>query len=199
MRLESTQVIVAAERVRAAPAGRCAVAVILALKDGGGRFIVRVGELMTRKVATCGPDDTLDRAAQLMWDNDCGCIPVCVLNDAVRPIGIITDRDVCMSALFHGSRLSQLRVRDAMSRSVWSCGPGNSIMEAERIMREAKIRRIPVVDANGALVGLISLADLAREADREQTSPTQTLTGDEVGVTLARICATRIDQPFDSS
>ena len=66
-------------------------------------------------------------------------------------------------------------------------------------MREAKIRRMPVVDANGALVGLISLADLAREADREQTSPTQTLTGDEVGVTLARICATRIDQPFDSS
>lgn len=150
---------------------------------------MRVEELMTPRVACCGRDDTLDRAAMLMWSNDCGCIPVCDERDALRPIGMITDRDVCMAALFQGKPLGQLRVRDAMARTVFCCGPGMSVMEAERIMREARVRRLPVVDANGSMVGIISLADLAREAEREQIVPRQKVTADEVGVTLACICS----------
>jgi len=149
--------------------------------------MMRVEQLMTRQVKTCGPEETLSRAAQIMWDNDCGCVPVCMEDRVIRPIGIITDRDICMSAFFQGKPLADLRVAEAMSRTVRSCAPEDSLAEAERIMRNARIRRLPVVNASGALVGIITLADLAREADREQTSPKQTVTGDEVGVTLASI------------
>jgi CBS domain-containing protein len=149
--------------------------------------MMRVEQLMTRQVKTCGPEDSLNRAAQIMWDNDCGCVPVCAGDRILHPIGIITDRDICMAAFFQGKPLAALRVADAMSKAVRSCRPEDSLTEAERIMREAKIRRLPVVDANGTLAGIITLADLAREADREQTTPKQTVTGDEVGVTLASI------------
>lgn len=147
---------------------------------------MRVEKLMTKQVTTCGADDTLDRAARLMWDHDCGCLPVC---DGVnRVLSMITDRDICMSALFQGKPLRELRVSDAMAKKVRVCRAGDSLVDAERTMREAQIRRLPVVDEQGALAGMITLADLAREAEREQTAPTQEVTGDEIGVTLASIC-----------
>jgi CBS domain-containing protein len=149
---------------------------------------MRVEQLMTKQVKSCSPDDTLDRAAQLMWENDCGCIAVCAGNGVNRVKAVITDRDICMSALFERRPLRELRVADAMSKTLHVCRPGDLLTEAERIMREARIRRLPVVDAKGALVGIISLADLAREAQREQTLPKQDVTGNEIGVTLASIC-----------
>ncbi len=147
---------------------------------------MRVEKLMTRQVTTCGPDDTLDRAAQLMWDHDCGCLPVCDSANCV--LSIITDRDICMSAFFRGMPLRELRVSDAMAKKVRVCRAGDSLVDVERTMRDAKIRRLPVVDERGVLAGMITLADLAREAEREQTAPMQEVTGDEIGVTLASIC-----------
>jgi CBS domain-containing protein len=149
---------------------------------------MRVEHLMKRPVKTCGPDDPLSLAAQLMWDSDCGFLPVCEGNPATRLVGVITDRDICMSALFRDLGLSEMRVADAMSKGVLTCAPADSVTDAERIMRRARIRRLPVADAGGALIGIITLADLALEADREQTSPKQAVTSDEVGVTLASIC-----------
>jgi CBS domain-containing protein len=149
---------------------------------------MRVEQLMTKQVTTCKPDDTLDHAAQLMWDHDCGCLPVCAGDGANRVIGVITDRDVCMSALFQGKPLRELRVSDAMAKQVRVCRPSNSPVDVERTMREAKIRRLPVVDEQGALIGMITLADLAREAEREQTRSAPDITGNEIGVTLASIC-----------
>lgn len=149
---------------------------------------MRVKELMTKEVKTCGPDDTLDKAAGLMWNHDCGCLPVCTGDGVNRVVGMITDRDICMSALFQGKPLRELRVSDAMAKQVRICRPDESLVDLERTMREAKIRRIPVVDEQGALTGMITLSDLAREAEREQTLPTPDVTGDEIGVTLASIC-----------
>jgi CBS domain-containing protein len=143
---------------------------------------------MTKQVATCKPDDTLEHAARLMWDRDCGCLPVCVDNGVNRVTGVITDRDICMSALFQGKPLGQLHVADAMSKQVRVCRPADSTFDAEQTMREARIRRLPVVDEQGAIAGMITLADLAREAQREQTRPSPDITGNEIGVTLATIC-----------
>lgn len=149
---------------------------------------MRVEQIMTKQVSSCSPDNTLAEAAQLMWNHDCGCLPVCSSNGASRVVGVITDRDICMSALFKGQPLYELRVSDAMSRQLQTCRPGDSLADAERAMREARIRRLPVIDAQGALLGMISLADLAREAQRENTSPKQEITETEVGDTLAAIC-----------
>jgi CBS domain-containing protein len=77
---------------------------------------MRVEQIMTRQVSSCSPDTSLAEAAQLMWDHDCGCLPVCTGNGASRVAGVITDRDICMAALFKAQPLYELRVADAMSR-----------------------------------------------------------------------------------
>jgi CBS domain-containing protein len=150
---------------------------------------MRVEQLMTRTVQSCGPEDTLEHAAQLMWNYDCGCLPVCSGDGVTRTVGIVTDRDICMGALFQGKPLRELRVGDAMAKQLLTCRPGDSVAEAEAIMRRARIRRMPVVDAENMLVGVISLADLAREANREQTAPHREITEVEITDTLAAICA----------
>jgi CBS domain-containing protein len=149
---------------------------------------MRVEQLMTRPVQCCGPQETLARAAQLMWDHDCGCLPVCSGDGVARVIGVITDRDICMHALFQGKPLQALCVSDAMARHVQVCRPDDSLADAERTMREARVRRLPVIDEQDALVGMISLADLAQEAAREGTASTHEITETEVGGTLAAIC-----------
>jgi CBS domain-containing protein len=124
-----------------------------------------------------------------MWTQDCGCLPVIETDGIGRVIGMITDRDICMSALFQGRPLHDLSVSEAMSKTLRTCRPSDSLATAERLMQEAQIRRLPVVADEGSLVGLLSLGDLAREALREQCSPIKELTGDEIGTTLASICA----------
>jgi CBS domain-containing protein len=123
-----------------------------------------------------------------MWDHDCGCVPVCSGNGVTRTIGVITDRDICMGALFQGKPLQELRVGDAMARQLLACRPEDSLKEAEQAMRDARIRRLPVLDDQGALLGILSLADLAREAAREQTQEHREVTEVEVNDTLAAIC-----------
>ncbi len=149
---------------------------------------MRVEELMTRQVHSCRPEDSLDHAAQLMWNHDCGCLPVCSGDGASRIVGMITDRDICMSALFQGRSLKDLCVGDAMAKSVETCRTSDSLAQAEKIMRGARIRRLPVLDAQGCITGMISLADLAREAARERTQSRKEITETEVGDTLAAIC-----------
>jgi CBS domain-containing protein len=148
-----------------------------------------IADLMSRNVATCKDDDRLDAAARLMWDLDIGC--VAVIDHRQHVIGILTDRDVCMATFTHGKAPQQLFVRDAMAREVYSCLPDDNLAEAEDIMRKRRVRRLPVIDLDGRLVGLLSLNDLAREAVRQQTRVQKDLTSDDVSATLAAICQPR--------
>jgi CBS domain-containing protein len=152
------------------------------------RQIMRVEKLMTREVKSCRQEDSLARAAQLMWEGDCGFLPVCAADGANRVAGIITDRDICMAALFQGRPLADLRVADVMNRQVQVCLPSDTLADAERTMATARVRRLPVVDKQGSLLGMITLADLAREAEREQTLQSPQVRGSEISVTLASIC-----------
>jgi CBS domain-containing protein len=149
---------------------------------------MRVEQLMARQVQSCTPQDSLGRAAQLMWEHDCGCLPVLASPFSMRVVGVITDRDICMAALFKDRPLHELTVADTMSGRVHSCRPADSLLDAEQAMRAAHVRRLPVVDAEGALVGMLALADLAREASRENTLPTRQIAESEVNETLAAIC-----------
>ncbi len=152
--------------------------------------MMRVENLMSRQVNTCAAEDTLEVAAQRMWSNDCGCLPVCAGADgASRVVGMITDRDICMHALFERKPLRDLHVADAMSKKLLSCRPGDPVELAEETMRYGQIRRLPVIDDQDALAGLIALGDVAREAVRERARPSKDVTATEVGDTLAAICA----------
>ena len=150
---------------------------------------MNVAEIMTTNVQSCRSNDTLERAAQLMWEHDCGCLPVCAPADGTEHIvGVITDRDICMRALFSGMPLRELQVQDAMAKQVLTCRPEDTLEHAEKVMRGGRVRRLPVVSEVGALAGLISLADLAQEALRESVSSHKALSEMDVGDTLAAIC-----------
>jgi CBS domain-containing protein len=148
---------------------------------------VKVEQLMTKGVSTCAPGDTLNEAARIMWERDCGIVPI--VEDAAtrRVVGIITDRDVCMAVYTRGRPFSQIRIGDVMSTGVASCRAGAELREAEQTMRRAQVHRLPVVDDANQLLGVISLTDIAREATREGGSQRQEVTPGEIGETLAAI------------
>jgi CBS-domain-containing membrane protein len=97
-----------------------------------------------------------------MWEQRVGCLPV--IDDARRPLGVITDRDVCMGAYTQGRRLDDITVAVAMSRPARTCSVTATVEAAERLMREHALRRVVVVDHGGQVCGLLSLDDIAREA-----------------------------------
>lgn len=125
---------------------------------------MKIAELMSRSVETCTPDDSLNTAAQRMWDHNCGFIPVVGADG--RPVGVVTDRDICMAAYTQGKPLSSISVRTAMARTVYTCAPTDSVTAAEKIMATRQVRRLPVVDKEGRVVGVVSLHDIATRGGR---------------------------------
>lgn len=121
---------------------------------------MKIEEMMSRDVAACGPSEALSRAAQLMWEHDCGFVPV-VEGEAV--VGVVTDRDACMAAYTKGLALGHIAVADVMSREVLSCAPQESVDAVRDRMAQAQVRRLPVLE-EGRLVGVVSLNDLALAA-----------------------------------
>jgi CBS domain-containing protein len=146
---------------------------------------MKVRELMCKHVATVQPQQTLDRAARLMQAQACGC--VVVVDESSTLLGIVTDRDVCMAALRADKPLSKLAASSAMSTSVHTCRADQSLEEAEQLMAEHRVRRLPVVDAAGKMLGVLSLDDIAREAYRERSKLLPAVKAKSVGNTLGRI------------
>ena len=126
-----------------------------------------VEQIMSRAVATCRPDDSLDTAARLMWEHDCGVVPVTVVeNGGERVVGMLTDRDVCMGAHTQGRPLWDIPVAVAMTHVVRACQPNDTIGAALSLMATEQLHRLPVTDQGSHLVGLLSFADVAREEAR---------------------------------
>lgn len=149
--------------------------------------MARVDQLMSHPVITCHTNDNLNSVAALMWDHDCGVVPV--VDDAGRLAGILTDRDICMAAYTQGRRLHEIAVGSVMTRDVHTCRPDDPIARAEESMQARQVRRLPVVDAERRPVGLLSLNDLAREATQTSASQRGLLMG--FARTLAAICRPR--------
>lgn len=122
---------------------------------------MNASDIMTKDVATCAVGDSLNRAAQLMWDRRCGCLPV-VERDSGVLVGILTDRDVAMAAYTQGRRLDDIPVDTAMSRPAVICGPTATAEDIEDLMMAHAVRRLVVVNLDGRVEGIISIDDVAR-------------------------------------
>ncbi|HSQ06033.1 MAG TPA: CBS domain-containing protein [Burkholderiales bacterium] len=147
---------------------------------------MNIGQVMTQGVKTCRPQDSLNAAAKLMWDNNCGT--VAVVADG-KVVGMLTDRDICMAAYTQGRALKDMQVSGAMSKGLFACRPDDPLAVAEEAMRANHIRRLPVTDADDHLVGILSLDDIAREAACERMAKTRIeVTAEEVCDTLGAIC-----------
>lgn len=125
---------------------------------------MKIEQLMTRPPQSCEPNDCLEAAARIMWENDCGCVPVCIPDGDGRPhpIAMITDRDIAMATYTQGRAPREITVRTAMSQDLATATPADTVADAIRIMRTKRVHRLPIVDAEGCLVGILSLSDVAQ-------------------------------------
>lgn len=117
---------------------------------------MKVKNIMTKSVASLNPEDTVDKAAQVMAENNIGSLPVCQQG---KVIGILTDRDISIRAMGNGDS-SVKTVRDVMSSNPVTVSPDMDIKDVSRIMSERQIRRVPVVE-NDNVIGIVALGDLA--------------------------------------
>jgi len=146
---------------------------------------MHVKDLMSHPVVTCQSSDHLDAPARLMWEYDCGVVPV--LDPQGRLTGLVTDRDIAMAAYTRGLALRQIPVGIAMAKNVLAVHPEESVESVERLMQQGQVRRIPVIDASGRPVGIVSLNDLTRATARTHRS----LEDRELVETMAAVCRPR--------
>jgi CBS domain-containing protein len=122
---------------------------------------MKVKELMTANVKHCGLETNLAAAAKIMWEGDCGAVPV--TDERGRVVGVITDRDICIAAATRPRTEGEIPVKDVISRTLYTCAPGDDVRAALETMKIRKVRRLPVVE-QGRLAGILSIHDIAVEA-----------------------------------
>lgn len=121
--------------------------------------MAEIHAVMTADPARCKADTPLREVARLMVDHDCGQIPVVDGDD--RPVGVVTDRDIVVRVLAAGGDPASATAADAMSRPCRSVASDTALHDCIALMEAQKVRRVPVVDGDGKLVGIVSIADLA--------------------------------------
>lgn len=136
-----------------------------------------INDVMTRGAVTCRPDDTLEHVVKLMWDFDIGFVPV--VDDTSRLVGVITDRDILMTIWSRGAALRTTSVEAAMIHPPTTCTIRDQAAQVEQRMAQHQLRRLPVVDHDAKIVGVVTLADIARASmrshDLSSRGPTSTL------------------------
>jgi len=125
---------------------------------------MKIKQIMNHAVKACHPEDSLNTAAQAMWENVCGAVPI--VDYQSKPIGFLTDRDICMAAYTQGKPLPGISVEGAMARGAICCRVDDELETALELMRSKHVRRLPVIASDGTLAGILSLDDLAYEAAR---------------------------------
>ncbi len=133
---------------------------------------MKVREVMTSDPICCLPSDTAQKVAQIMRDNNVGSVPVVADQDSKTLVGMITDRDICCSIVAAGLDAKTATIEEHVHANPITCRDGENLDKCERAMQENQIRRIPVVDGNGACVGIVSQADLALKDTPEKVSKT---------------------------
>src|SRR6185436_4040053 len=164
------------------------------LRDAQGKseFANPVRSIMKESPVTCSPDDSLKRAAEILWNANCGMVPV-VEGDA-RLVGVLTDRDICMAAFFRDEKPSSLNVGSTMSKTLHTAKPDDSIDFDVHFMADKQTRRVPIVE-NERLVGIVALADIALHVKAlESSSASRAL-----AQTLAAISERRSETPTTTS
>jgi CBS domain-containing protein len=131
---------------------------------------MKVNDLMTKDPACCTPETGLQEVARLMVDNDCGEIPVVDSKRTMRPVGVVTDRDIVVRSVAEGSNPLEMEAGDVMSSPVVTVSPDTSVEDVADRMEEHQLRRVPVVDDAGTICGIVAQADIARHANPREVA-----------------------------
>ena len=147
---------------------------------------MKAEDIMTRDVKTCHPEASLAQVAALMWDYDCGAMPV--VDDSNRVIGIITDRDIAIAAATKGRRATDISVGEVMSGNVYACARDEDIKSALKTMRRERVRRLPVIGSDGRLAGILSVNDIVLHAEEGKGKQAPEISYDDIVSTFKAVC-----------
>lgn len=147
---------------------------------------MKVKDVMTAGAKVCMPETSLADAASLMWENDCGALPVVSVED--RVVGMITDRDICFGATTKNRAPSEVAVGEVITGQVFTCAPDDDLREALKTMRRERVRRLPVITDEGTLRGILSLNDVIFRAEEKVKGKTPELSYGDVIETYKAIC-----------
>lgn len=131
---------------------------------------MNVLDIMAKSPAVCTPDTALPEVARMMVEHDCGAIPVVESAESPRPVGVITDRDIVVRLVAEGRCPLEAAAKDAMTESVTTVSPQMSLAECAEVMERHQVRRVPVVDESGKIIGMVSQADIALNAPPQDTA-----------------------------
>jgi len=129
---------------------------------------MRVSEFMMRTPASCTPETNLGAAVEILWNRNCGILPVVDADNKVT--AVITDRDICIALGTRNRRPGEIRVGEVASKTVYCCKPTDEIHDALTTMGHAKVRRLPVVDREGKLLGILSMDDIILHARADKVA-----------------------------
>lgn len=139
---------------------------------------MKVRDAMMDRPCYCRAENNLGSATELMWKANCGFLPVQSADGKV--IGVITDRDVCIALGTRNCPAGEVSVGEVMSRKLYTCAADDDIHMALQTMREAKIRRLPVIAENGRLVGVLAMDDILYRAEPRSGGNEPEMSSDEV-------------------
>jgi CBS domain-containing protein len=129
-----------------------------------------VKDIMTPDPACCGPETPLAEVARLMVENDCGCIPVVERHSPAMAVGVVTDRDITTRTVAAGVNPLEMTARDVMSGPARTVTPETSVDDCLQVMETHMIRRVPVVDEDGCVCGIVAQADIALHTAKQKAA-----------------------------
>ena len=147
---------------------------------------MKVKEIMTPDAKAIWLTESLTDAAKLMWENDCGALPI--IKDRRKVIGMITDRDICMAVAMRETNPSGISVEEVMTGQVYAVHRDDDVSQALQTMQEHKIRRLPVLNPEGELEGMLSMNDIVLHAKTSKGATAGAIKYDDVVKTYQAIC-----------
>ena len=153
---------------------------------------MKVREIMMKSLAFCSSRTNLAAATEMMWVHNCGILPV--VDENQKPIGVITDRDICMALGTKDRRASEMTAGEITKGELFSCGTEDDVRAALELMRRKRVRRLPVLGKDGLLEGILSMDDIVLHAGKEVGERAPELSCEEVVETYAGIAGHPLPQ-----
>ena len=150
---------------------------------------MKVKEVMTGSPSVCDLNESLAEAAKTMWDADCGALPV--LKDGREVVGFITDRDICMAMAMRDCNPHAVSAEEVISGNVYSVAPEDEIQKAFEVMQQYQVRRLPVINPEGELEGMLSMNDIVLKAKENTSGKAPEIVYADVVNTYKAICEHR--------
>jgi len=151
-----------------------------------------VKEIMTRTVATCRPETNLGAAVEIMWNRNCGILPVVNAENVV--VGVVTDRDLCIALGTRNRLAGEITVGEVTSNRLIFCRPDDEIHHVLALMAEGKVRRLPVINEKGVVEGILSMDDVLLHSETGRFGKAPDLSFDEAAAALKRLYRPELPQ-----